>query len=176
MKKFFITLIIASAMLAACGPNRQEMVNQIEDFEDSIFEGALGADPEVADKLTDMYIKFADKYKTDTLAPQYLMKAGEVQSNVLHTERAVELYDRVISQYPDFDDVPMCYFLKGNAYDLNSQYKEARAAYQEFVDLYPDHFMAKDTRTMLEREIKSPEEMLEDILANASDSVIALGN
>lgn len=172
MKKLFFTLLIASAMFVACGPNRQEMVNQIEDFEDSIFEGALGADPEIADKLTDMYVKFADKFANDTLAPQFLMKAGEVQSNVLHTERAVELYDRVISQYPDFDDVPMCYFLKGNAYDINSMYDEARKAYQEFVDLYPDHFMAKDTRTMLSRSTMSPEEMLEEILANAGDSVI----
>ncbi len=173
MKKIFFTLIIASAMLVACGPNREERINQIEDFEDSVFEAAIGADPAVADQLTKMYVDFADKYSTDTLAPEFLMKAGEVQSNVLHTERAIELLDRVINNYPDFEDVPMCYFLKGNAYDLNCQYDKAKVAYQEFVDKYPDHFMAEQTRKMLPRIGMTPEQMLEDILASASDSIIA---
>lgn len=173
MKKIFFTLIIASAMLVACGPNREERINQIEDFEDSVFESAIGADPEVADKLTKMYVDFADKYPADTLAPEYLMKAGEVQSNVLHTDRAVELYDRVISKYPEFEDVQMCYFLKGNAYELNCQYDKAKAAYEDYLDKYPTHFMAEQTRKMLPFIGMSPEEMFEAIMANASDTIIA---
>lgn len=173
MKKIFLTLLVASAMLVACGPNREERINQINDFEDSVFESAIGADPEVADQLTKMYIDFADKYQNDTLAPEFLMKAGEVQSNVLHTERAIEIFDRVINDYPDFEDVPMCYFLKGNAYDLNCQYDKAKVAFQEYVDKFPNHFMAEQTRIMLPRIGMSPEEMLEDILANADDAIIA---
>ena len=165
-------LVLATVLMVACGPSREERINQIEDFEDSIFESAIAADPDMADQLTELYVAFADKYPSDSLSPQYLMKAADMQSNVLHTERAVALFDRVINEYPDFDEVPMCYFLKGNALELNSQIEEAKAAYEEFISKYPDHYMADQTRIMLPRLGMSPEEMLADILEHANDSLL----
>lgn len=165
-------LVLATVLMVACGPSREERINQIEDFEDSIFESAIAADPDMADQLTELYVAFADKYPSDSLSPQYLMKAADMQSNVLHTERAVALFDRVINEYPDFDEVPMCYFLKGNALELNSQIDEAKAAYEEFISKYPDHYMADQTRIMLPRLGMSPEEMLADILEHANDSLL----
>ena len=171
MKK--LTLITFAALLmVACGPSREERISAIEDFEDSIFESAVAADPQVADQLTKLYVDFADKYPKDSLAPQYLMKAADVQSNVLHTERAVELFDRIIQDYPDFDEVPMCYFLKGNALELNSQMDEAKAAYEEFLAKYPDHYMADQTRKMLPLIYMSNEEKLAYILEHANDSLL----
>ena len=171
MKK--LTLITFAALLmVACGPSREERISAIEDFEDSIFESAVAADPQVADQLTQLYVDFADKYPKDSLAPQYLMKAADVQSNVLHTERAVELFDRIIQDYPDFDEVPMCYFLKGNALELNSQMDEAKAAYEEFLAKYPDHYMAEQTRKMLPLIYMSNEEKLAYILEHANDSLL----
>ena len=102
-----------------------------------------------------------------------LFKAAEVQSNVLHTDEAVALYDRIINDYPDFEDLPICYFLKGIAYESDSQFEKARQAYQTFVDKYPDHYMADQTRKMIPLVGKSTEEMLDDILAAANDTIIA---
>jgi tetratricopeptide (TPR) repeat protein len=172
MKKLFL-LMAATAMLVACGPSREERVNEILDFEDSVFEYAIGADPATADQLTDLYVAFADNYPTDSLTPQFLMKGAEMQSNVIHTERAIELFDRIINDYPYFSEVPMCYFLKGNAYDLNSQYEEAKAAYQVFVDKYPDHFMAADTRKLIPLVGMTPEEIFEYNLNRANDTLLA---
>jgi len=160
MKKIFL-LVAACAVLVACGPSREERVDQILDFEDSVFENAIGADPATADQLTDLYVAFADKYPQDSLTPQFLMKGAEMQSNVIHTERSIELFDRVINDYPYFSEVPMCYFLKGNAYDLNCQYDEAKKAYEEFLEKYPDHFMAADTRKLIPLVGMSPEEIFE---------------
>ncbi len=100
------------------------------------------------------------------------MKAADMQSNVLHTERAVELFDRVIDEYPDFEEVPMCYFLIGNALELNSQIEDAKAAYEEFIAKYPDHFMADDARRMLPIIGMSDEEKLAYILEHANDSLL----
>ena len=171
MKKTAL-FVFAAVLMVACGPSREERINQIEDFEDSIFESAIAADPETADQLTALYVAFADKYPNDSLSPEYLMKGADAQSNVLHTERAVTLFDRVINDYPDFEEVPMCYFLKGNALELNSQIDEAKAAYEEFIEKYPDHFMADDARRMLPIIGMSDEEKLAYILEHANDSLL----
>ncbi len=172
MKRTLLILILA-ALVVACGPSKEERIDQIEDLEDSIFESAMVADEDAADQLTQLYTDFADKYPSDSLSPQYLLKAAEIQSNVLHTDRSIALFDRIINDYPDFEHVPICYFLKGIAYESNSQFDEAKAAYQTFVDKYPDHYMAEQTRLMIPKVGMSPEEMLDQILANANDTIIA---
>ena len=165
-------LALATVLMVACGPSREDRIAQIEDFEDSIFEIAVAADPDGADQLTRLYVDFADKYPNDSLSPIYLMKAADMQSNVLHTDRSVELFDRIIADYPDFEDVPMCYFLKGNALELNSQMDEAKVAYEEFLAKYPDHYMAEQTRMMLPYLGMSNEELLSLILEHANDSLL----
>ena len=172
MKRLVLFLSI-TALLVACGPSRQDRIVQIEDFEDSLTESAIVVDSAAAEQLTNLYVEFADKYPSDSLAPQYLMKAADMQSNVMNTERAVALFDRIIENYPDFDQLPICYFLKGNAYESNRQFEEAKAAYQVFVDKFPDHFMAEQTRKMIPLVGMSPEEMLDKILDDANNSIIA---
>lgn len=175
MKKIAL-LMFAAALFVACGQNREERLAEIKAFEDSIFESPIAADTATANRLTELYVNFVNKYPKDSVAPEFLMKAADIQSNVLHTERAVGLFDRVIEEYPDFEDVPMCYFLKGNAYELNSQYDKAKATYELFLDKFPDHYMAEQTRTLIPLIGMSPEEMLDAILANANDTIIAQNN
>ena len=44
MKRIATVIILAATLLVACGPSREERIEQIEDFEDSIFESAVAAD------------------------------------------------------------------------------------------------------------------------------------
>ena len=76
MKKLATVIILAATLLVACGPTREERIEQIEDFEDSIFESTVAADEGTADQLTALYTAFADKYPDDTLSPQFLLKAA----------------------------------------------------------------------------------------------------
>ena len=66
----YALIFVAAAMLVSCGPSREERVEQIEDFEDSLFELAIAADPTTADELTALYESFASKYPDDPLTPQ----------------------------------------------------------------------------------------------------------
>ena len=82
-------------------------------------------------------------------------------------DRAVCILDTIISQYPGFEDIGGCYFLKGYAFETAEQFDSARTAYTYFVENYPDHPLAADTRRSLDYLGMTPEEMLEAILANA---------
>ena len=56
--------------------------------------------------------------------------------------------------------------------NLNSQMDEAKAAYEEFLAKYPDHYMADQTRKMLPLIYMSNEEKLAYILEHANDSLL----
>lgn len=164
---------MAAVLLVSCGPNREERINQIDTLEKELREASIFADTVKAEQITTMYVEFADKYPTDSLAPIYLFKAADVQSNMLHTERAIKLFDRIIADYPDFSEMPTCYYLKGASYEMNSMIPEAKAAYQEYLDKYPDHIFANDLRRTLPLIDMSPEEQLAAILEQANDTIIA---
>ena len=83
------------------------------------------------------------------------------------------MLDSVITLYPGYDDIAGCHFLKGQAYENNEQYDKAREAYTLFVTNYPDHYLAPDTRKMLPYIGMTPEEMLDAILANATEQNLA---
>lgn len=149
---------------------REEQIEQVEALEDSLFVNPASAVEEAtASRMIGLYTAFADAYPADSLAPSYLLKAADVATNALLTDQAIALFDRIIKDYPDFKDVPICYFMRGQAYEQNQQYDKAREAYNEFLSKYPDHYMAESTRQVLPMLGLSPEEMLQQVLANNAE-------
>ena len=176
MKKIFFLLLASALLLTACGPSHDERIQQITAYEQATMEKALGADTLVADTITSMYEEFANKYPQDSLTPTYLFKAGEVQANVLHADRSVAFFHRIMKDYPQYKEMAMCYYFIGYAYELNSQYDLARKGYEDFIAKYPDHPLARDTKKALPLLGMSYQEQLDYILAHASDTIIAQNN
>ncbi|MBQ1409513.1 MAG: hypothetical protein IIY87_07135, partial [Bacteroidales bacterium] len=74
--------------------------------------------------------------------------------------------DRVIDNYPDYEKHDECYYEKGIALD-NAGYKEqARQANQDFLETYPDHFLAEDIRKAIPLLDMSDELLLEFLNQN----------
>ena len=65
-------------------------------------------------------------------------------------------------------------FLKGYAYESGEQYEEAKEAYTQFVESYPDHYLAQDTKKMLQYIGMSPEAMFEAVMNSATDENLTL--
>jgi tetratricopeptide (TPR) repeat protein len=133
----------------------------------------VSSDDDAAIELLALYRKFAADFPEDSLAPAYMTKAADLCINLGKSEEAVALLDSVINLYPGYDDIAGCYFLKGYAYENAEQYEEAKEAYTYFVENYPDHYLATDTKVMLNYIGMNPEEMFDAIMANATDQNLA---
>ena len=166
MKRIFICLL-GIALLSACGPNREKQIQAIEAQEQNLSTLDLGTSDEEFTQAINLYRTFAHDFPNDSLAPVYLMRAADASISVGLPEQAVDLLDSIILLYPGFEDLGGCCFLKGYAYETAEQYDKAREAYTYFVDNYPDHYLASDTRKTLPYLGMSPEEMFEAIM-NAS--------
>lgn len=173
MKRIFLTFCcVAALLLTACKPNHDQLQDQITEMEGRLFDSFVMSENETADSLVVLYTKYADAFPKDSIAPIYLFRSADVLINMNRTDDAVNYLDRMIENYPDFEDIAMCYFQKGFAYEQNQQYDLAKEAYSEFVTKFPNHILAADTRTMLPYIGLTPEEMLDVVMREADTTVV----
>lgn len=150
------------AAFAACTPAIENDAQKITEAEEALFANDQGiADRAKAIELVDMYVAYADQYPDDSMAVEYLFKGAEFSLNLGEGHRSIELYDRVMMEYPDFRKVPECMFLKGYVYEnYLGELEEAEMIYRLFLEKYPDNAFADDAEISIQNLGKSPEELI----------------
>ena len=169
MKKILICTL-GVLLAVACShknevPDHDALIDSISNVEQSLKYFVVGADTAKANQIIALYGLFVSNYPDDSLAPIYMMRTADVQINTGNFEDGIATLDSIIALYPGFEDIAMCLFQKGRAYEQNQQYDLARETYIEFVSNYPDHVLAADTRKMIPLVGLTPEEQLEAIQA-----------
>lgn len=170
MKKRLLISAVCLVVLAACAPNREKQLKAIEAHEQALSTLDMISEDSELDEMLTLYRTFAHDFPDDSLAPVYMQRAADMSISLGRPEQAVALLDSIINFYPGFEDIGGCWFLKGYAYETAEQYDQAREMYTYFVETYPEHSLANDTRTTLPYLGMPTEEMLEAILANASET------
>ena len=177
MKKIVFCLL-GIALLAACGTkaDRDQMVRDIEDHEQRLDFNTINTSDldDSATAIVSLYRQFYGTFPNDSLAPVYMQRAADINISLGQPAEAVAIIDSIITLHPDYADLGGCWFLKGYAYETAEDYEAAREAYTYFINNYPDHYLAKDTRTTLQYLGLTPEEMFEAIMSGATDANIVM--
>ncbi len=168
MKKTLV-IIAASLLMIACGQDREKEIKNIEQHEIELSTIDISSDDSAAVEMVSLYRQFAADFPDDSLAPAYMQRAAEISINIGQTDQAIDLLDSIITLYPAFEDVAGCYFMKGYAYEVAEQIDQAREAYTYFVENYPDHYLAADTKKMIPFLGMTPEDMFDAIMNLAND-------
>jgi outer membrane protein assembly factor BamD (BamD/ComL family) len=182
MKKAII--ITAALALAACGGGAEqqggrdqkavEMATRITTMEDSLFR-SMAFDQRNAQALLDVYKAYTKTFPQDSLAPEYLFRAAGLASKSMRDpQQGIKLYERVIAEYPAWKRLPDAYYLKAFTIDTELDQKgEAQRAYQEVIDLYPDHPFAADAKRMMEYLQYTDEELIQKFQQQEADAQVA---
>ncbi len=158
---FFAGMIIAF-LFTACQSQRDKTLDLIGNTEQEVFSENGMIDRNRVDELIDIYVGFTDEFPEDTLAPDYLFKAGDISMNTNRSRQAIRYYNRIITDYPDYKKTPEAMFLKGYVYENNlGRLDKAKEIYEAFLELYPDNEFADDAEVSLRFLGKSPEELIE---------------
>jgi len=172
-----ISCIIIGVLLAGCTQSREKMIKEITEKEKTLFT----ADNPIPDKtkvneMVALYLKFADKHSKDSLAPEYIYRAANLQMSVALNEEAISLLDRVIKDYQGYSKLPETYFLKAFIYDNNiKNISKARAAYTDFLQKFPKHDLADDAMISIDNLGKTPEQIVKEFelkMKQKSDSAV----
>ena len=157
-------LIVLSVLLFSCSSPRERAIDEIDELENSVYSDTTAViDREKVGELIDIYVSFADKYPEDPKSADYLYNAANVSMNLMNSQKAIILFDRVMTEYPDYEKNAECLFMKGFIYDNNlKDYDKAKEIYEEFLERYPDDEFADDARASINNLGKSLEEIIEE--------------
>ncbi len=175
MKKTILAIATVLLVFTACHrgnetPSREEMAKVIDSIEATTRTAVRmeAIDTAKGNRLMSLYIHYADAYPEDSISPIYLQKAAQIATGMFLIDDMVTLYDRIIDNYPNYSQLVECYYEKGIALDNAGRKDEARIAYQEFLEEYPDHFLANDIRKALPL-LDMSDELLIDYLSKINE-------
>ena len=171
MKKIALAIsVMATLAFASCNnktdtPDHDALAHTIDSIETPLMMEAQVASIDTAKgrQLVELYVQFADAFPQDSLAATYLARAASVSNGMGNIDDMVEYFDRVINDYPDYEHLDECYYVKGIALDNAGRRDEARETYQAFLDLFPDHFLAEDIRKALPLLDKSDQWLIDSL-------------
>ncbi|MEM6725099.1 MAG: tetratricopeptide repeat protein [Bacteroidota bacterium] len=132
-----MTLVVMIS-LTACDSEKKAFKNNIADL-----EAALEQSPTSENTLQvlNSYEGYTTEYPEDVeWNGRYLYRAAGLQYRARNYKRALDYLNQVVTDFKSSSAAPNALLLLGNIYEeklLNEP--EARKAYQEFLDAYPNH-------------------------------------
>lgn len=153
MSVFKTFALFSLLALIACTSPRENAEKEIMQLETQLIEEYEGIiDLELGQQMISAYLAYAEQFPSDSVSAVYLFKAGEVCQGIGEYEQSLDLFTQIKTDYPNHAKAPIALFLIGFVTDnhLNSP-EAAKQAYQEFINTYPNHALAKDARILIEQ-------------------------
>ena len=159
--KLFLIVFLLTGIFVQCS---QDPKAKIQELEKKMSDENFTLDEkgnQTAGELLQAYLEYAENHKDAPEAPDYLYKAADLSLNINKSRESLDLYNRIIYQYPDYKKVPECLFLMAYIYENYFQeLGKAKEIYESFLSKYPNHDFADDARISIENLGKSPEELI----------------
>lgn len=125
------------------------------------------------EKATD----YAKIHPDDTLSPHFLLYAGIFQMDIaLSTPsestrnqrffQAMDIFNDLTQQYPDYKNLPYCYYYKGQIYENMGRTSDAEGEYRELVHRFPDTDLGRNVHDYL--KVRGFEKSSDDIMHEIS--------
>jgi TolA-binding protein len=149
-------------LLASCTSKKEQAQNDITSAEKALYsDSTLTLNPARAAELLKNYTEYAEKYKNEPQSAEYLYKAGEVASALRDYGQSIELLQRVVVDYPKHERAPYALFLQAFIFETQlSDKPQAKKIYEEFLQKFPGHALARDAKASIETMDKTPEELV----------------
>jgi TolA-binding protein len=121
-------------------------------------------DPQIAAALIKAYIGYANEFPNDTLAPDYLFRAGGLATEAGNYDQAIFLYNEVAEKFPEYKYVVEAQYLEAMIYDTNlpGQDAKAKVIYEKIIKDYPKNKLAADAKAAIGNLGKTDDELVKE--------------
>lgn len=151
----------------ALAEDKKPLPKRLEELAVEIVKTSPSGEPQINDDAINKFIGVAEIYtltnhKSDTLASEYLFKAGKLAMTYGDVNKANELYEWIYGTLKT-KEAPSALFT--HAFTLDSQLGEkdkARVLYEKFLAEYPEHHFADDSEFQLKNLGKNDAQIIEE--------------
>ncbi len=141
MKK--IVFFSLALFLFSCTDNKSKWIQNIKNLEsDKNYANS--------DSLIHTYIQFAEKFKDDKFAINYLFKAAELQVKQQKFNDGAKLYVNITETYPDSSLSTEAMFRAANIYQMIDEKNKCKILYNKFLEKYPNNERNEEIKLILE--------------------------
>jgi tetratricopeptide (TPR) repeat protein len=172
-----IGVLAAIVLLTACSPKQAWKKKAIDDKEKSIMDEAKRGkiDTTGLKELLVAYDAYVSAYPNDTISANYLFKEADFYRYMRKPQKSIEIYSNIYNSYPKYFKRPYSLFLQGFIYENEMHNLDsARAKYEMFLQVFPNHPIAKDVKITLASLGKTPEQVIAEFEARQkADSTMA---
>lgn len=178
MKNIILILVVFAVFFTACTNDKQSKIDKIKELE-KIVNSKTDTSYNVAKakELVAAYIDFADAFTDDTAAATCYYNAAKISMYTGSPKKAIEYFNKVISDYPDYKKMPDCMFQKAFTYDnFLKDFKKAEEAYKAFIKKYPNDDFADDAQSLIDMLGKTDEQIGTELMAKNKKDTLEAGN
>lgn len=133
---------------------------------DSLILGASAMNKALAEQAINAFGAYASNCN-DSMAPVFLLKAGQVAQSVMNIEKAKSFFNTCITDFPQYKNRGAAMFLLARLYDeprmLNNE-AEAKKLYEQIVKEYPKTVWAQDAKAAIQNLGKSDEDLIKEFM------------
>lgn len=134
---------------------------------DSLLLSSEVLDPKLANEAIILFNGFGSNCASDSLAPEFLLKAGQVAQAIKNYTKAEEMYKKCTADFPKYKNRAAALFLLARLYDeemmLNNE-TAAKIIYSQIVMEYPNSAYANDSKASLNNMGKTDEQLVKEFL------------
>ncbi|MFM7218136.1 MAG: tetratricopeptide repeat protein [Bacteroidota bacterium] len=142
MKNNLLVLSLLFAVSCSPGPEKEKELIATEE-QQLMSDSSLAPDSARAAALCARYVAFAEKFRNDSLAPEFLFRAADLSQGIGNFNYSLRCYDSLLAAHPVSPKAPAALFMRAFLFDQRMGAKdEAIKAYSAFLNAYPDHPLA----------------------------------
>jgi len=148
-----LVLFGVGLIVSSCKPGRQKLEETITANEQKLFNDTTKMlNTAVAEEELKAYQEYANQYPDDTMAPNYLFKAGDLANGMRKYKEAEDIFTKFDEKYPGHRKAPVSLFLRAFIYDSNlHDVQQAKMLYSEFLQKYPNHELSPSAKASLDQ-------------------------
>lgn len=149
---FFKFIIITNFVLGCDGSNPEILLSQAR---------SAASSPSGLVKAASLFKEFLQQYPDHKLAPIALKESAAVAQQRGSFSDALDLYNRLISEFPTSEHCDEAQFMVAFIYEEYLQdYSQAREAYELLIERYPDSELVASARHLLPHVGRNPEDWI----------------
>lgn len=134
---------------------------------DKVILSTTALNNKVAEEAIKVFYDFSNTCKLDPVAPEYLLKAGQISQSLRKYTQAQSYFIKCVDDFPKYKDRGAALFLLAQLYDnpsmLNDE-SEARTIYHQILREYPKSSYAVDAQSCINNIGKTDEQLIQEFL------------